>query len=219
MQVDPIAFSGGDVNLYRLVGNNPVNYIDPTGLEIQVVEKRIRDSGSGLLLDAEIDGSTPYADLIRDNVEATNLMLIPFGLKVKSFSLGAMSSESWTATAEYKTYTFEWDIKCTLETELKDIKLDVLELGWKNGEWDAFENYTLGQGKLLKVAKLEKKNNGATHRIIYVDSPGAAVIKKPRMKFDLAYHQTTGIKGVPGSIQVTHVYINYLIDFLSITGP
>jgi len=30
---DPIGFSAGDVNLYGYVGNNPVNYTDPFGLE------------------------------------------------------------------------------------------------------------------------------------------------------------------------------------------
>jgi RHS repeat-associated protein len=30
---DPIEFLGGDYNLYRFVGNNPTNYIDPSGLE------------------------------------------------------------------------------------------------------------------------------------------------------------------------------------------
>ncbi|MDX9715710.1 MAG: RHS repeat-associated core domain-containing protein [Dissulfurispiraceae bacterium] len=30
---DPIGFNAGDVNLYRYVGNNPVNWVDPWGLE------------------------------------------------------------------------------------------------------------------------------------------------------------------------------------------
>jgi RHS repeat-associated protein len=29
---DPIGFSAGDANLYRYVGNNPVNWVDPEGL-------------------------------------------------------------------------------------------------------------------------------------------------------------------------------------------
>ena len=33
LESDPIGFEGGDVNLYRYVGNNPVNYVDPLGLE------------------------------------------------------------------------------------------------------------------------------------------------------------------------------------------
>jgi len=29
---DPISFAGGDVNLYPMVGGNPLNWINPTGL-------------------------------------------------------------------------------------------------------------------------------------------------------------------------------------------
>lgn len=32
LQTDPIGFEAGDVNLYRYVGNNPINYTDPLGL-------------------------------------------------------------------------------------------------------------------------------------------------------------------------------------------
>lgn len=31
---DPIGFGGGDVNLFRYCGNNPIKYIDPTGLSL-----------------------------------------------------------------------------------------------------------------------------------------------------------------------------------------
>jgi RHS repeat-associated protein len=33
LQTDPIGFAAGDINLFRYVGNNPVNYTDPFGLD------------------------------------------------------------------------------------------------------------------------------------------------------------------------------------------
>jgi RHS repeat-associated protein len=36
---DPILFGGGDTNLYRYVGNDPVNFIDPSGLQSMVVRQ------------------------------------------------------------------------------------------------------------------------------------------------------------------------------------
>jgi RHS repeat-associated protein len=36
LQADPIRFSAGDVNLYRFVGNGPVNGRDPMGLETEI---------------------------------------------------------------------------------------------------------------------------------------------------------------------------------------
>src|SRR5439155_9323114 len=37
MQVEPLGFAAGDVNLYRYVGNQPTNRLDPSGLLVQTV--------------------------------------------------------------------------------------------------------------------------------------------------------------------------------------
>jgi RHS repeat-associated protein len=41
---DPIGFNGGDTNLYRYVGNNPVNLVDPAGTMSQIGKALIRRS-------------------------------------------------------------------------------------------------------------------------------------------------------------------------------
>lgn len=63
---DPTGFDAGDVNLYRSVGNNPVNDLDPAGLEDKKpkVEHKHRTFGEYLLW----LGEQP-ADVINDNRE------------------------------------------------------------------------------------------------------------------------------------------------------
>ena len=47
---DPIDFAGGDANLYGYVQNNPVNLIDPEGLEERIIGSR---GGQPLVYDTE----------------------------------------------------------------------------------------------------------------------------------------------------------------------
>ena len=59
IQNDPIEYEAGDPNLYRFVGNNPTNYLDPSGLE------RIRVAGG--TLEDKVKGDTFTLTFTGDN--------------------------------------------------------------------------------------------------------------------------------------------------------
>ena len=84
LQQDLLGFAGGDLNLYRYVGNNPVNFVDPFGLLAQAATLRgtaVRISppligiGAALaFLFAVIEYELTFDDLIpggRDNDSTT----------------------------------------------------------------------------------------------------------------------------------------------------
>ncbi|CEF48204.1 unnamed protein product [uncultured bacterium] len=49
--LDPILFGGGDVNLYRWIGNSPANYIDPLGLyKVEICYKLLGQQPAILML-------------------------------------------------------------------------------------------------------------------------------------------------------------------------
>jgi RHS repeat-associated protein len=66
---DPIGFLGGDVNLYRYVQNNPLNYRDPLGLwppgiHNRIIAEAFRDLPEHLRM--AIEAGSQYADTFQD---------------------------------------------------------------------------------------------------------------------------------------------------------
>lgn len=58
---DPIGLAGGDVNFYVYVGNNPVNWVDPLGLETYRCTKPLNAlGGSGTKSGPDIWGNPAY---------------------------------------------------------------------------------------------------------------------------------------------------------------
>ena len=56
---DPIGFAGGDPNLYRYVGNDPVNFIDPNGHFMQIARGLVKTKiGRALIGRSLIMGET-----------------------------------------------------------------------------------------------------------------------------------------------------------------
>jgi RHS repeat-associated protein len=48
MSKDPISFNGGDTNLYGYVGNDPVNFVDPSGLATDLICRPLGGSGGAI---------------------------------------------------------------------------------------------------------------------------------------------------------------------------
>ena len=88
MGQDPIGFGGGDANLYRYVGNSPLNGIDPTGLFSNDVGQFYSDAFMGavsLTNEAAANGQEFYANRL-------NNPSVPVYEKPLDFAGGLLSS-------------------------------------------------------------------------------------------------------------------------------
>lgn len=80
LSVDPLGFDAGDFNLLRYAGNNPVNYVDPSGLTPAAV------IACGI-------GCAPLAGLVASCVD--DAWKRPLAFRVKQF--GICMKETWDA--------------------------------------------------------------------------------------------------------------------------
>lgn len=109
-QRDPLGFSGGDVNLYRYAGNNPVNQSDPSGEIASVVAQNLFRTAFGYFPLSAADNAaaenliSAYDGLIGPVVRANAVAAEDIGLNLPALftgvSQGAIISQG-VPTGEY----------------------------------------------------------------------------------------------------------------------
>ena len=76
---DPILFAGGDSNLYAYVRNSPVNFVDPAGFGLTIVDRRtaeldkIRDSIEDTINEVADEGVNEYEGLRGEEARGRDL--------------------------------------------------------------------------------------------------------------------------------------------------
>lgn len=79
LQLDPIDFDAGDVNLFRYVGNDPVNWVDPSGQNAGQIALGMRElaghsmrslpRGAALLVAGTLLGTALILESLEENAE------------------------------------------------------------------------------------------------------------------------------------------------------
>jgi uncharacterized protein RhaS with RHS repeats len=103
---DPILFGGGDTNLFGYVANDPVNFIDPTGLsKWGAIFQTIKGLGNAALLAADVAvGSVTATGLAAEG----NVWGARAAIGVAGVAGGILANNAWDdfikAYEEYNNY-------------------------------------------------------------------------------------------------------------------
>lgn len=167
LQTDPIRFDAGDVNLYRYVANNPVNWMDPQGLcwnRTQAFAHYLRGGGDVSLSQTGCVGQVTASiknhlsslkEAARNNAEAVAAKMSCPEAKEKTFSgtvpqTGSINSGVWwiggislkryfvcTITPDCSTCTYSYT--CRLIANMRDPFEKPFKLRSKQSPFDNIE--------------------------------------------------------------------------------
>ena len=149
IQRDPIDMVD-DVNLYRYVGNNPVNYVDPMGLskETAGVDKRMTDTEIAfavleVVVDVAIDAFDVYGQIeeIGEVMQETSeAVWFATATTCSAYMIKAMAVTQWTSLA----FSVSW---CPLWWFVVSAGMYIA--------WEAVEDF----GKTAKEGRQQRKND------------------------------------------------------------
>ena len=163
LSIDPLGYAGGDVNLYRFVRNNPVNFIDPWGLEIRVYSSDafgISGLNHAFVYSTETDrykgtdGSSwvTRGDGRGDLSNPYNIVPLPPGMSESNFIKGITEAKGWN-----NWIWIPWLNDCHSDLENAFNQVGVSYPGAPNGRMDIDDDIINGFKSVMHL--LNQLNN------------------------------------------------------------
>jgi RHS repeat-associated protein len=191
---DPIGYR--DPNLYLYVRNEPVNRRDPSGLAVELIDKRIRTDGKFTDLDkqqlqAPADGYSSLARAAAGIINKSQPVVqgnIKFGPLTELGKRWTGQSTDKTSLSVHWPFIFEWDVRGD-KKDIEKLQVHVREsqrIDEKGQELRPAQDFRIkadNSDELVRV--VEPKNAFCDYRILHIDAPGEEYANSANNEFSV----------------------------------
>jgi RHS repeat-associated protein len=175
MELDPMQFSAGDTDLYRYVANRPLDATDPSGLRLELLDKRVRIEGKIADLDkTTFVKATPYRDLVETFRERFKENFPGYvSPPINDLGRQVFRDAEKTVAFAFLVLFFEWDVHTTGDKVQIKGKEHVKQTVDGQVQVDEDHEETGSPATDRKFYKEEPwAGHECVHRILYKDDPG-----------------------------------------------